>query len=304
MIKSILSIIVVVCTLPTILTGQDLQSQQNIEGFVKDQSGKHVGCKIYIFTPSGKKLQISSAEKDGSYLQTLAEAGPHKFVFQDYNIYRKEETVDIPKSAKFKIIKRDFAVQSVVEGTTLMSSRAWIKNATMLTPEGEAKIKEVMDLLAANQQMRVVFTVRPDEDQVAGVRAKNEAEYNKAMAAWEKAKKKVKKGATPPEPPVRGADPADPNVELVRERVAALKKLLKDVRNGDERITYDTEPLPALTTASPEPVAQPEEAAATTKKGKKAKKAAPAKKTSAPAAPVYTHATLEAKIGKVKKLFP
>lgn len=286
------------------MSGQDLQSQQNIEGFVKDQTGKPIGCKIYIFTPSGKKLQISSAERDGSYLQTLAEAGPHKFVFQDYNIYRKEETVDVPKSAKFKIIKRDFAVQSVVEGTTLISSRGWLKNATILTPEGEAKMKEVIDLLTANQQMRVVFVVRPDEDQVASARAKNDAEYNKAMAAWEKAKKKVKKGATPPEPPTRGADPADPNVDLVRERVAALKKLLKDVRNGDERITYDTEPLPAFAAAAPEPSAQPEEAQPTTKKGKKAKKAAPANKSSAPAAPSYTHATLEAKIGKVKKLFP
>jgi len=286
------------------LTGQDLQSQQNIEGFVKDQFGKPVGCKIYIFTPSGKKLQISSAERDGSYLQTLAEAGPHKFVFQDYNIYRKEETVDVPKSAKFKIIRRNFDVQSVVEGTSLFSTRGWMKNSAMLSSEGETKLKEVIELLTANQQMRVVFIVRPDEDQVAGARAKNEAEYNKAMAAWEKAKKKVKKGATPPEQPVRAADPADPNVELVRERVAALKKLLKEVRNGDERITYETEPIPAVATPTPEPVAAPEETAATTKKGKKAKKTAPAKKASTAATPAYTHATIEAKIGKVKKLFP
>lgn len=285
------------------MTGQDLQSQQNIEGFIKDQAGKPVGCKIYIFTPSGKKLQISSAEKDGSYLQTLAEAGPHRFVFQDYNIYRKEEVVEIPKSAKFKIVKRDFAVQSVIEGTTLFSSRGWMKNATMLTPEGEAKVKEMIELLSANQQMRVVVTVRPDEDQVASVRSKNDAEYNKAMAAWESAKKKVKKGATPPEPPVRAADPADPNVELVRERVAALKQIFKDVRNADERITYDTEPLPTVSAPAPEPVAE-EEVATTAKKGKKATKAAPPKKTAASAAPAYTHATLEAKIGKVKRLFP
>jgi hypothetical protein len=102
------------------------------------------------------------------------------------------------------------------------------------------------------------------------------------------------------------AEIADPNAQLVNDRIASLKSLFADVNNADLRITYVPQPLPAsaMAPAAPAAAAPVAEAAPTGKKGKKPAKAAPAKAASAPVAPKTTsHPTLVVEIGKVKPLF-
>ncbi len=293
-----LALILAFVAVPT--RAQTVQAQQTIEGFVTDEAtGKPVGCKIYIFAPSGKKITISSNSKDGSYLQTLSEAGPHKFVLQDYNVYRKEEMVDIGATDKFRALKRNFTAFTVLENAPIFSVRGFDRNASTLTSEAKKKLAELTELLRANQQMRVVLVVMPDEDQLSVLKAKNEAEYLKAMDAWKKATKKLKKKQTPPAEPQRTAVPADPNIALMQNRMSALRDELKDVKNGDERLVIEIAALPtsaAMATQAPA-VVEPT-------KGKKKK----APKKSAVVTPVVTashthHATLTVKVGKVKRLF-
>lgn len=291
--------VLAVGAVPTL--AQTVQAQQTIEGFVTDEAtGKPIGCKIYIFTAAGKKIAISSNSKDGSYLQTLSEAGPHKFVFQDYNVYRKEETVDIGATQKFKALKRNFTVKSVVENAPIFSVRGFDRNASTLTPEVKRRVDELAETLRGNQQMRAVLVVMPDEDQLGVLKANSEAEYLKAMVAWKKATKKIKKKQTPPPEPQRAIVSTDPNIALLQNRITALRTALKDVKNGDERITFESASLPSSATmASQAPIVVEPPA-----KGKKKKKA-PKKGTVAPlVSSSYTsHATLTAKVGKVKRLF-
>lgn len=279
---------------------QTVQAQQTIEGFVTDEAtGKPVGCKIYIFTPSGKKISISSNSKDGSYLQTLSEAGPHKFVFQDYNVYRKEEMVDIGATGKFKALKRNFTAFTLLENAPIFSVRGFDRNAATLTSDAKKKVEELVEILRANQQMRAVLVVMPDEDQLGALKAKNEAEYLKAMDVWKKATKKRKKKQAPLAEPQRTALPADPNIALLQSRMSALRTELKDVKNGDERLTIETAALPSsavMATQAPA-VVEPTKG----KKKKAPKKGIVVKPVVA--ASSTNHATLTAKVGKVKQLF-
>jgi len=272
------------------------QANLNLEGVIRDSvTGKPIGCKMFIWTPSGKRISISSNSKDGTYLQTLSEPGPHKIACTGYNVYRKEVVVEIPKAEKFKIIKHDINVREVVEGTQIASvMNAFDRNAATLTPAGKAAIDQINELLRSNGEMNLVVTIAPDEDQLGKVKAQVDAAYAKELDAWKKAVKKVKKGHPAPPEPVRPADPADPNTDLVAQRIAAVKELTKAVKMGDVRISY-VAGMPA--TPASAPVATP---AATPAKGK-GKTPAAAAKTAAPAAPAMP--TLVIKLGKVKKLY-
>lgn len=272
------------------------QANLNLEGVIRDSvTGKPIGCKMFIWTPSGKRISISSNSKDGTYLQTLSEPGPHKIACTGYNVYRKEVVVEIPKAEKFKIIKHDINVREVVEGTQIASvMHAFDRNAATLTPAGKAAIDQINELLRSNGEMNLVVTIAPDEDQLGKVKAQVDAAYAKELDAWKKAVKKVKKGQPAPPEPVRPADPADPNTDLVAQRIAAVKELTKAVKMGDVRISYVAG---MLATPASAPVATP---AATPAKGK-GKTPAAAAKTAAPAAPAMP--TLVIKLGKVKKLY-
>lgn len=278
------------------------QANLNLEGFVRDEvTGQPVGCKIFIFTPSGKRISISSNSKDGSYLQTLSEAGTHKLALSGYNIYRKEVNVEMPAAQKYRIIKNDITVRTLVEGASLgVVQHGFEKNVPALSEPGRKQISDVAEVLRANQEMNVVISIAPDEDQLAAVKAKTEAEYKKQHDAWAKAVKKVKKGQTPPEEPIRPADPVDPNIQLVQDRIATVKQMLKDVKAGDVRISYVYVPLPISTTpVAATPTTAPE------KKSKKSKKGS-AKATTPAEVPVTSAAhipTLTVKVGKVKKLY-
>ena len=272
------------------------QANLNLEGTIRDSvSGKPIGCKMFIFTPSGKRISISSNSKDGTYLQTLSEAGPHKVAITGYNVYRKEVTVEIPEAKKFRIVKQDINVREVVEGTPVTSVvNAFDRNAATLTPAGKAAVDQINELLRTNQEMNLVVRVAPDEDQLLKVKAQIDADYAKQLDAWKKATKKLKKGQTAPPEPVRAADPADPNRDLVSQRISVIKELTKAVKMGDIRISFVADPLPASAAPAPAavPVAEPK---------KKGKAPAAAKKPTAPAAP--SHPTLTVNIGKVKKLY-
>jgi len=276
------------------------QANMNLEGFIRDETtGAPVGVKIYIFTPSGKRISINSNSKDGSYLQTLAESGPHKVAIAGYNVYRKEETIDIPVSEKFKIIKRDITVKSLVQGAeVLQSSGMYSKNTASLTPQGLKTIEELSALMKTNQSMNIVLTLAADEDKCAAAIAAVDAAYRKEHDAWAKACKKVKKGQPLPTKPVRQANPEDPNKALVQERIDTLKARLRPVKNGDVRLRYIYEAFPVqqiqpAVAVSSEPVAK-----AGKQKGYAAQKSVPIAKTPK----VVTLPQLVARIGVVKDL--
>lgn len=282
------------------IAGVAQQANMNLEGFIRDEAtGAPVGVKIYIFTPSGKRISINSNSKDGSYLQTLAESGPHKIAIAGYNVYRKEETVDIPASEKFKIIKRDFTVKTLVQGAeVLQSSGAFAKNTASLTPQGIKAIEDLSALMKTNQSMNIVLYIAADEDRLAAAIASVDAAFKREHDAWVKACKKVKKGQPLPVEPVRAANPEDPNKAIVQERIDTLKARLRPVKNGDVRFKYIYEPFPVqqiqpAVAVTPEPAAK-----AGKQKGSAAQKPVPAAKTQK----VVTLPQVVARIGVVKDL--
>jgi hypothetical protein len=279
------------------------QASINLEGVIRDEfTNQPVGCKIYIYTPSGKKISITSKASDGSYLQTLSEAGVHKISLVGHNIQRSESTIDIPQSSKFRIIKQDFLVKSLVEGKVLAQSRGFEKNTPTISADGRNALNTVAEMMRSNHEMNIVVRVTADEDQLGAIKAKAEAEYSKAMDAYKKSIKKLKKNVVPPPPPMRMPDPADPNIVLMQQRVAAVQEQLAEVKNGDLRIVVVADPLPMSAKMAPAPA--PQAAAPATKPTKGKTKAAKQTSTTAAAPPVVNnHATLIVTIGKVKKLF-
>ena len=300
--KNFFQLTLTTITLATFALVSPLVAQQailNIEGFVRDSiTGDPVGCKLHIYYPSGKRVTISSNSKDGSYLQTLAEAGPHRIVAAGHNVYRKEFIVDVPKSEKFMIVKRDFTVRTFVEGRLLSSTMAaFDRNAATLSESGRAAVADLADVMRANQHLNVVVKVSGDEDQLSPLRAKQQAEYKKLHDAWAKAVKKVKKGQPLPTEPQMPADPTDPNTALVESRFETIRQALRDVKLGDVRVTYESKPI-ASAPAVIETV--PEAPAAKGKKGKKATAApAPVKAKST----VANEPNLEVTLGKIKSIF-
>lgn len=275
------------------------QAILNIEGFIKDSvTGDPVGCKLHIYSPSGKRVTISSNSKDGSYLQTLSEAGPHKIVAAGHNVYRKEFVVEIPKSEKFMVIKRDFTVRAFVEGRLLSSTMfAFDRNAATLSESGRSAVADLAEVLRANQHLNVVVKISGDEDLLAPLTAKQLSEYNKVHDAWAKAVKKVKKGQPLPEEPMMPAPPADPNVALVESRFETIRQALRDVKLADVRVAFEVKTIAAAPVASAPVV---ETAAPKGKKGKKTA-AAPAPAASAPT--VTKEPNLIVSVGKVKSIF-
>lgn len=272
------------------------QAVTRIEGKVTDEvTGAPVECKMYVYTPSGKKTSQKSGA-DGTYLVLINEAGDCKFVFAGYNVYRKEETLNVPPNTAFKDIKRDFKVRALKEGTPIFSVRGFDRNSANLTTQGKKELEGVAEQLRVNQEMNVLISIVADEDQLGPIRAQAAADHAKAVDAWKKAVKKTKKGATPPDEPVAPVDPADPNVQLLKDRINAVKSILSGVKNVDVRVRYTEMALPSTsqtTTAAAAPVAP--------KKGKgKAKAAETPAQTHAAAS---SHATLVASVGKVKQLF-
>ena len=295
--NAILTAVVAMMATSTIVTAQ--QANLNLEGFVRDAStGAPVGAKIYIFTPSGKRISINSNSKDGSYLQTLAESGPHKIAIAGYNVYRKEEVVNIPVSEKFKIIKQDFEVKTLVQGSEISTTAlAFERNMAAVTDQGNKALADISALLKTNQAMNIVMYVSADEDRLAAAKAANDAAHRKAYDAWQKAAKKLKKGVMPPAEPVRPADPEDPNKTLIQERIDTLKARLRPVKNGDVRIKYILQPFPVQQVQNIAP-AEPEPAV----KGGKKKSAAPKPAPTAKAPKVVTVPQLVVRVGIVKDL--
>lgn len=280
------------------------QGTVRIEGVITDEvTGKPVGCKIDVTNSEGKKiLNLTSNEKDGTYLMVLNEPGTMKITFRGHGVIRREATIEVPKTDRFKEVRQDFRVRALYQGTTLMSVRGFERNLPTLSSQGRSTLAELQNLLRENGEMRVEITVAPDEDQMQALRAASQAQYAKELAAWNAAKKKLKKGqAAPPEPTPPG-DVDDPNTTLVQDRVAVLKEALKDVKNGDMRITYVTAPLPAGAVAAV--ASQPAPAATVTVKGKKGQKSPASSAPSETAVqPRSEHPTLVVMVGKVKKLF-
>lgn len=276
------------------------QANLNLEGIVRDEvTGNPVGVKMYIFTPSGKRISINSNSKDGTYLQTLAEAGPHKIALAGYNVYRKEVVVDIPASEKFKIIKQDFTVRVLVQGTEISTTpMAFTKNTAQLTDAGNKTLSDILALMKTNQAMNVVMNIAADEDRLAAAKAAGEALYQKQYADWAKATKKLKKGQTPPAEPVRPPDPEDPNKALIQERIDTLKARMRPAKNGDVRVKYVYAPFPIQST--PTPVAVTPEPPAKTNKKKGAKAAPPPEAPKANKA--ITMPQLVVRVGVVKDL--
>lgn len=281
------------------------QGTVRIEGTITDEvTGKPVGCKIDVTNAEGKKiLNLSSNDKDGTYLMVLNEPGTMKVTFRGHSVIRREATLEVPKTERFKEVKQDFRVRALYQGTQLVSVRGFERNSAVLSAQGRSAIAEITNLLRENGEMRVDITVVPDEDQVQAARAAAQAQHAKEMAAWNAAKKKLKKGQVAPPEPVAPADVADPNGALAEERVRAMKEAFKDVKNGDLRITYTSGSLPA--SASVPAAAPVQQAATATVKGKKGGKGAAAKAVvpAAPVAQATSHSTLVVTIGRVKKLF-
>lgn len=285
------------------------QAVTRVEGFIRDEvTSTPVGVKLYVYPPDGKRLTINSNSSDGSYLVVLNSAGSHKFVMAGHNVYKKEFVVDVPSSTKFQEIKRDFTVRELREGTELGSAVGFNMNGAVITGQGKQVLDKLKEDLNTNQQMNVVITVVPDQDQLSGLAEAQRSQYIKDSTAWAKSmkayEKKYKKAKTKPEPPVAPvpptSNPADPNIQLIKQRVEAVKAEMKDVKNGDLRVVVVSGPLPAGTTSAPAPATVTEDTSKKSKKTKKAKPAAPAQ-AQQPVGP--KHPTLIAKIGPVKRLF-
>jgi hypothetical protein len=276
-----------------------------IEGKVTDSvSHRPVGVQMNIVGPSGKKTSIKSSAVDGTYLAVINESGPHKFQIAGFNVYRKEFTINVPLSTNFQEIKHDINVRALVEGDPVAAVRGFELNSAALTAAGMAELGKIKDILSSNQQMNVLITVLPDEDQLAVARFNTRQQYladsakwDKDMKAWEKKYKKKKEKPEPPVAPLPPADPADPNTQLVAERKATILAAMKDVKNEDLRITVVSGTLPAAAKwVEGAPVAE-----ASSKKSKKPTKAAA--KPTAPTPPKTSHNTMVVTVGKVKRLF-
>lgn len=282
------------------------QATVRVEGSVKDEvTGKPVGCKLDVFNAQNKKLvTLESNSNDGTYLIVINEAGTMRVVLRGHSVYRKETSLVIPSTTKFTDIKQNFTVRALVEGTPITSGIFFEKNTATLNAKGRSEVDAIKKSIIENGEMRVVFTITPDEDQLASVKAAVQAQYEKELDAWKKATKKLKKNQVAPPEPVRPADPTDPNPELVRQRIASLKSYLADVKNVDARVEFREGPLVVthiLTAKVAEPAAD-----VSTKKGKKGKPQASPKVqagTASPAAMAQTHPNLTAVVGKVKRLF-
>lgn len=296
-------------------TGATVLAQQavtRVEGFIRDEvTSTPVGVKLYVYPPDGKRLTINSNSADGSYLVVLNSAGSHKFVMAGHNVYKKEFVIDVPTSTKFQEIKRDFTVRELREGTELGSAVGFNMNGAVLTGQGKQVLDKLKEDLNTNQQMNVVITVVPDQDQLSGLAEGQRSQYVKDSTAWAKSmkayEKKYKKAKTKPEPPVAPvpptSNPVDPNIQLLKQRVDAVKAELKDVKNGDLRVVVASGPLPAGAGAAAvsAPAIVTEDTSKKSKKSKKAKPAPAAAKAQQPVGP--KHPTLIAKIGPVKRLF-
>jgi len=277
------------------------QAVTRMEGHVFDEvTGKPIGCKLYVYDPSGKRSQPTNVSStDGTYLALMNQAGEFKLAIAGYNVLRKEFAVTIPASTKFTEIKRDFKVRALKEGEQLFSVRGFDLNTASLTAEARKELAEMGDKLRANQEFNVVFSVAPDADQLGPEKAKLDAEYQKAHEAWVKATKKAKKGAALPLEPMPPAALADPNDKMMDDRIVAVKAALGDVKNADLRLSFKKLQLPSsITSVAPMATAP----AVAGKKGSKAKPSKAVAKTAV--APVASmHATLTVNTGNVKKLF-
>lgn len=280
------------------------QAVTRLEGHVRDElTGKPIGCKLYVYDPSGKRSQPTNVSStDGSYLVLLNQAGNFKLAFAGYNVLRKEYTVTVPSTTKFNEMKMDFTVRGLVEGEEWFSVRGFELNSATLTADARTKLGEMADKLRANAEFNVMFSVAPDADLVTAEKAKQDAEYHKAHDAWVKASKKAKKGAVVEPEPMPPAAIADPNDKLLDDRIAAVKVALGEVKNADLRVTFKKLPLPATTVAA---APQAQAAPAAGKKGGKTKAPKTGAKSPAPSATpsASMHSTLIATTGHVKKLF-
>jgi hypothetical protein len=289
------------------------QAVTRVEGVITDEAtGAPVGCKVYVTTPSGKSPQpTNSNSKDGTYLILFNEAGLHQVSIRGHNVLRRDYTITIPPTTKFADMKQDFKVTAIKQGEKLFSTKGFERNAAAMSAAGRQELERVIKLLRENQEMQVVITVRPDEDQVTaataaastGARAQHDKDmkaYDKALKDWKKKSKKDPSLPKPTEPTLVLPTVEDPNIALLKQRQSAVQEAMKDVKNADLRVSVVTEALPAPTVAAAPVTPEP---AATSKQSKKTKKTTKTSTPAAAAAPHYSHDTMIGAVGKVKKLF-
>ncbi len=144
--------------------GSKKGAQVLVKGMVTDtDTGEPVGVKITIHTVNKKKIKTKSNSISGRFEQLLPGGQVYKFVFTNYDILRKEQTVKVRQSAKFTEEEINFTVQKLKKGVSLMDIAMFERNSSSLTSSGKRKLKELQKIMRFNRSVKLDLIVNASD---------------------------------------------------------------------------------------------------------------------------------------------
>lgn len=144
--------------------GSKKGAQVLVKGTVTDKdTGEPAGVKITIHTINKKKIKTQSNSVSGHYEHLLPAGQVYKFVFTNYDILRKEQTVEVRQSAKFSEEEIDFTVQKLKKGINLMDMNMFDPNSSSLTSSGKRKLKELQKIMRFNRSIKLDLIVNAND---------------------------------------------------------------------------------------------------------------------------------------------
>lgn len=230
--------------MPVVLLAQN--ALVNIKGTVLDErTGKpldHEMDMVITSEKTGKKFVVKVNSATGEYLQPLESGQRYSIVFSSYAIYRKQESIEIPPTQKFKELTYNFTVRSLKEGEPLAEIRAFSAGSAELLTEARTAIERVLDLLKENRQMRIVVELAREREQPPPPPLHSKKTPSKKPKKGKKAP--TEQSPTPTQPPAV-------NEKLYEARMKVIEQLFSDIRDVEIRVQYRPGPEQDYTSLAP-----------------------------------------------------
>ncbi|MGE5480848.1 MAG: carboxypeptidase-like regulatory domain-containing protein [Chloroflexota bacterium] len=201
-----------------------------LRGAVTDMYGAPVGATMqFTDRTDGKKFNVKSNSKDGSYQQPLLGGRTYDVLFKGYLPIEREVYVEIPPYKTYTEINRDFTVQKLDPGVAIYSDDAFNNDEYKLNDRGLALLRQVKDLILFQGNITFKISVRSlDVKKLPTTRTV--VEQVKVKGKMKEKKKTVKIPAN------------EAREEFIRKRIEELRTAAKSLGIRENSLSFEIEP--------------------------------------------------------------
>lgn len=205
-----------------------------VKGVITDEfTGEPCEAIITIKDKNGKKFKIKSNSIDGTYEQVLDAGESYEFMFLNFDVLKRIETLFVESSKKYTEQKADFSVKKLRQGLHLYLKDIFPTGSADITNSPDEILKELEEILVYNRSAKFEFIATAHDTYAAAPKIVEQTKSTKTKKPKQKTKTTL---------PVLKQQP-DPDAGLVKSlvdsRMIAVQNLTSYfMKRNKHRLSY------------------------------------------------------------------